>query len=59
MGGQQDKAEGKVKEVGGKITGDKGLEAEGKTQRAGGAVKKAAEDVADAATGAVRGARKS
>lgn len=59
MRGQQDKAAGKVKEVAGKMTGDEGLEAEGKTQQAGGHLKRGAEKVADTATGAVRGVRQS
>lgn len=44
-----DQAEGKVKEEAGDITGDKDLEAEGKTQGAWGDVKEAADDVKDAA----------
>jgi uncharacterized protein YjbJ (UPF0337 family) len=57
--GQDDKAAGKVKEVAGKVTGDRGLEAEGETEQAGGELKKGAEKVADSAKGAVRGARES
>lgn len=59
MEGQDDKAAGKVKEVAGKVTGDRGLEAEGETEQAGGELKKGAEKVADSAKGAVRGARES
>jgi uncharacterized protein YjbJ (UPF0337 family) len=44
-----DQAEGKVKEEAGDITGDKGLEAEGKAQGAFGDVKDAAGDMKDAA----------
>ena len=51
MGGEIDKATGKVKEVAGKATGDRDLEAEGKGQNVGGHVKDAAESVKGAAKG--------
>lgn len=41
-----DKAEGTIKEGAGKLTGDKELEAEGKLDKAQGAVKDAVADVA-------------
>jgi uncharacterized protein YjbJ (UPF0337 family) len=44
MSGQSDKVAGKVKELSGKVTGDKDLEAEGKTQRLVGKVEQAGED---------------
>jgi uncharacterized protein YjbJ (UPF0337 family) len=44
-----DRTEGKVKEVEGKLTGDKDREAEGKAQDALGHAKDAAESAADAA----------
>lgn len=59
MEGQKDKAAGKVKQAAGKVTGDRDLEAEGKTEEAGGELKKGAEKVAESAKGAVRGARES
>lgn len=43
----------------GKVTGDRGLEAEGKAQQAGRHLKRGPEKVADSATGAVPGARQS
>ena len=51
MAGEIDKATGRVKEVAGRATGDRDLEAEGKGQNVGGHVKDAAESVKDAAKG--------
>lgn len=53
MSGDADKVTGKAKELGGKVSGDKDLEAEGKGEHAKGKVKKAVEDVKDAARGAI------
>lgn len=50
-----DQAAGKVKEVAGKATGDKGLETEGVVSKA----KEVAHDVAEAAKGAVEGIKNS
>lgn len=47
--GYADKAKGAVKEGAGKISGDKDLQNEGKTDKAKGAAHKAAGDVKDAA----------
>ena len=44
MSGRRDKVAGKAKELSGKVTGDKDLEAEGKTQRLVGKVEQAGED---------------
>ena len=44
-----DQAAGKVKEVAGKVTGDKGLETEGVVEGAVSKVKEVAHDVAEAA----------
>ena len=49
MSGEIDKATGKVKEVAGKVTGDRKLEGEGKGQHLGGKVEDAAGHVRDAA----------
>jgi uncharacterized protein YjbJ (UPF0337 family) len=46
--GVADKAKGTVKEVAGKVTGDKELESEGKLDKAKGDLHKAAGDVKDA-----------
>ena len=51
MAGTTDKVKGAVKERAGKLTGDKRTEAEGKTDRAKGAVKGAAQDAKSAAKG--------
>jgi uncharacterized protein YjbJ (UPF0337 family) len=51
MAGEIDKATGKVKEVAGRATGDRDLEAEGKGQNVGGHVKDATESVKRAAKG--------
>jgi uncharacterized protein YjbJ (UPF0337 family) len=51
MAGTADKAKGAVKEGAGKLTGDKRTEAEGKTDRAKGDLKGAAQDAKDAAKG--------
>ena len=51
-GGDVDKAKGRVKEAAGDLTGDKGLQREGKVDQAGGkakeGVEKATEKVKDA-----------
>jgi uncharacterized protein YjbJ (UPF0337 family) len=47
--GAADKAKGTIKEAAGKVTGDKGLESEGKVDKAKGSVHNAAGDVKDAA----------
>ncbi len=49
MSGEMDKATGKVKEVAGRVTGDRDLESEGKGQNIAGHVKDAADSVKDAA----------
>ena len=49
--GTTDKIKGTVKEVVGKVTGDKRTEAEGKTDQAKGAVKNATDNVTEAAKG--------
>jgi uncharacterized protein YjbJ (UPF0337 family) len=51
MGGTEDKIKGTVKEEAGKLTGDKRTEAEGKADKAKGAVKDAAEDLRETAEG--------
>jgi uncharacterized protein YjbJ (UPF0337 family) len=51
MGGQHDKAEGKAKELLGKVTDDKSLEGEGKAQNLGGKVKQVGESVKGAGEG--------
>ena len=55
MGGEADQLEGKAKEIGGKLTGDKQQEAEGQTQNALGGVEKAADDAGDRAKGVADG----
>ncbi|MCW6652848.1 CsbD family protein [Aerococcaceae bacterium NML191292] len=52
-----DQVSGKVKEVAGQVTGDKHLEAEGKSEGLLGKVKEVAADVKDAVAGAVEGAK--
>lgn len=51
MEGTVDKIKGTVKEVAGKVTGDRRLESEGKTDQVKGSVKNAAQNVTDAAKG--------
>ena len=51
MAGTTDKVKGAVKEGAGKLTGDKRTEAEGKTDRAKGAVKGTAQIAKSAAKG--------
>jgi uncharacterized protein YjbJ (UPF0337 family) len=46
--GVADKAKGAIKDTAGKVTGDKELETEGKTDKAKGDLHKAAGDVKDA-----------
>lgn len=53
----QDRIEGKAKEVAGKVTGDDELEAEGSTQHAKGKVEKKVEELKDTAKGAVAAAK--
>ena len=52
MSGEVDKVAGTAKQVQGKVTGDKELESEGKTQRAAGKVEKALGDAGDKLKGA-------
>ena len=59
MGELTDKAKGKVKEVAGVVSGDRELEAEGKADRAKGAIKEKFEDIKHAVKEAVRGEPKS
>jgi uncharacterized protein YjbJ (UPF0337 family) len=47
--GAADKAKGAVKDAAGKVTGDKQMQAEGKTDKAKGAAHQAVGDVKDAA----------
>ena len=47
--GAADKAKGAVKDAAGKMTGDKQMQAEGKTDKAKGAARQAVGDVKDAA----------
>ena len=49
MSGLGDKLKGSAKEVAGKVTGDKKLEAKGKAEQIAGNLKDRAEDVKDAA----------
>ena len=49
--GTMDKVTGAIKEVVGKVTGDRRTEAEGKTDQAKGAVKNTADSVTEAAKG--------
>ena len=51
MAGTKDKIKGSVKETVGKATGDRRTEAEGKTDKAKGHVKDAADDVKESAKG--------
>ena len=51
MTGTSDKVKGSIKEVAGKMTGDRRTEAEGKTDQAKGEVKNAARDVKETAKG--------
>lgn len=52
-----DKVIGVTKEVAGKVTGNKKLQAEGKTQKAGGKVKEVVADARDVVDGVVDGAK--
>jgi uncharacterized protein YjbJ (UPF0337 family) len=47
MAGKTDEVKGRAKQAAGVVTGDKGLENEGKVDRATGKVKKAVGEVAD------------
>jgi uncharacterized protein YjbJ (UPF0337 family) len=58
MAGTGDKLKGNIKEGVGKMTDDKRLESEGKTDRAKGEVKDAAHDVKEAGKGARDSLRK-
>lgn len=49
MGGDADKAAGRIKEAAGGVTNDKDLESEGKAQQAAGNVKKVGEKLMDKA----------
>jgi uncharacterized protein YjbJ (UPF0337 family) len=49
--GTMDKVAGKVKEVAGKVTGDKRLESEGQADQVKGSVKNAADRITDSAKG--------
>ena len=49
--GTVDKIKGNVKEAAGKVTGDKRLESEGKTDQAKGEVKNATDNVSESAKG--------
>ncbi len=51
MAGEADKVKGTVKETVGKVTGDKRMKSEGKTDKLKGDVKGAAQDAKDAAKG--------
>lgn len=53
--GAADKAKGAVKDAAGKVTGDKQMQAEGKTDKAKGAAHQAVGDVKDAARRADKG----
>jgi uncharacterized protein YjbJ (UPF0337 family) len=57
MGGKDDQAAGKAKELLGKATGDESLEGEGKGQNLGGKVKEGAHDAAESVKGAAEGVR--
>ena len=52
--GAADKAKGAVKDAAGKLTGDKGLQAEGKFDKAKGAAHNAAGDAKDAVRNATK-----
>lgn len=54
MSGTRDKLEGKAKEIGGKAIGDRELESKGKGQHTVGAVKDAADEVAEEVTDKVK-----
>ena len=49
--GTTDKVAGKVKEVAGKVSGDKRLETEGKTDQVKGKIKNATDNVTESAKG--------
>ena len=51
MAGTGDKIKGAIKEVAGKLTGDKRTESEGKTDQAKGGIKNAARDLKESVTG--------
>jgi uncharacterized protein YjbJ (UPF0337 family) len=51
MAGEKDKVKGSLKEAAGKVTGDRRTEAEGKTDRAKGEAKDAAQHAKEGAKG--------
>lgn len=55
--GSDDKSQGKVKEVAGKLTGDEELEGEGRSQRATEEGKQQAQEQVDKAKGAAEGVK--
>jgi len=55
--GDENRIAGKVKEFGGKVTGDDKLETEGKTQNVKGKVENAVDEAKDKAEGAIEGLR--
>lgn len=57
MAGNENQGEGKIKEIAGKVTGDKRLETEGQTQNAAGKVEQAADDAGEKAKGALDAVR--
>jgi len=57
MDEKKDQAAGKAKELMGKATGDERMQGEGKAQNIAGKGKEAVHDAADAAQGAVEGAK--
>jgi uncharacterized protein YjbJ (UPF0337 family) len=58
MAGQQDRAEGKAKELAGKATHNSRLEGEGKGQNAAGKVERTVDQTSQKAKGVVKGAKK-
>jgi uncharacterized protein YjbJ (UPF0337 family) len=55
--GDENKVAGKIKEIGGKVTGDDRLETEGKVQNAKGKVESAVDEAREKAKGALEGLR--
>ncbi len=53
MSGEADKAEGRIKQAAGDLTGNDDLKNEGKKDEAAGKAKDAVDDVKDKATGAI------
>lgn len=54
MSGKTDQLKGKTKQAAGVLAGDKGLEREGKLDRAAGSIKKKAEGVVDKVRSAIK-----